>query len=305
VSEAARNVTASKAPKAKLGPYEEICMASFSERMGFTGRKDIQIDDMDMDLRNSLWNVCRRFFFIADRTSLRDSSLERIAIIVFEYFLKVPVDDAPLLSSQFVTMMREYFQRAEWWSLLNLLELLTDYSGNSERKHRFTEQINIVMERENSGYRFVAGQIAPITNQLEIGEVELAAERCDKFASVSEHVRRALAMYSDRQAPDYRNSIKESISAVESAAKILIGNRAATLGDAIKAIDRVHSIHPAFRDGILKLYGYTNDKGGIRHALTEAVTIDEPDARFMLISCSALANYLISRYDQAQPEELS
>jgi len=129
-------------------------------------------------------------------------------------------------------------------------------------------------------------------------EVEQALGGGDRFASVAVHVKRALELYSQKPQPDYRNSIKESISAVESAAKIITNLPSATLGDAIKEIDKRHSLHLAFKEGISKLYGYTSDQGGIRHSLTEAGNIDESDVRFMLVSCSAFANYLVSRYDQ-------
>lgn len=56
-----------------------------------------------------------------------------------------------------------------------------------------------------------------------------------------------------------------------------------------------HSLHNAFKQGVIKLYGWTSDAGGIRHALIEAPEVDEADARFMLVSCSAVVNYLISR----------
>jgi hypothetical protein len=129
-------------------------------------------------------------------------------------------------------------------------------------------------------------------------ELEQATRRGDRFAPVAEHVRTALELYSKKPQPDYRNSIKESISAVESAAKIITGLPNATLGEAIKQIDQRHSLHESFKKGILRLYGYTSDKGGIRHSLTDSTNIDEADARYMLVSCSAFANYLISRYDK-------
>ena len=56
-------------------------------------------------------------------------------------------------------------------------------------------------------------------------------------------------------------------------------------------------IHPAMKQGFLKLYGYTSDKGGIRHAegLFESdVTFEE--AKYMLVSCCAFINYLIGEY---------
>ena len=66
----------------------------------------------------------------------------------------------------------------------------------------------------------------------------------------------------------------------------------ATLGDALKQLSKAHSVHPALKAGLLNLYGYTNDSGGIRHAMTDG---DEPtfaEAKFMVITCSAFVNYI-------------
>ncbi|MGZ9116706.1 MAG: hypothetical protein ACXW3V_07170, partial [Methylocystis sp.] len=128
-----------------------------------------------------------------------------------------------------------------------------------------------------------------------IAELELAMARTDRFAPVATHMRSAIELFGKKPQADYRNSIKESISAVEAAAKIITGLEKATLDEAPIAVSKTHSIHGAFREGVRKLYGYTSDEGGIRHALTDETNIDDADARFMLVSCSAFANFLIAR----------
>jgi len=133
-----------------------------------------------------------------------------------------------------------------------------------------------------------------ITYQLL--EVQAALKSSDKFSSVKTHLTRALELYSDRKTPDYRNSIKESISSVESLARIIIANDNATLGQALKEIEKKHQIPAALKAAFSSLYGYTSEEGGIRHSLLEnGVTVDIEEARFMLIACSAFVNYLISK----------
>ena len=100
----------------------------------------------------------------------------------------------------------------------------------------------------------------------------------------------------DRENKDYKNSIKESISAVESICQVIVNNEKATLGEALKQLEsKGLSIHPSLKQAFLKLYGYTSNQGGIRHAegmFESDVTFEE--AKFMLVSCSAFINYLIS-----------
>lgn len=277
-------------------------MTSFSERMGITQPKEIQIHSLDMDLRTSLWNVCYGWFFSEGEFGLvpaGEQYLYDVAFKLYQNHYKLPVDDLlPFHTREFVKMQKEIFTNATWYKVFNIVQFLqTLFQDGGPEQRKFKCQINEVLEREKSAYRFIAGKLAPITNEIEMHELEQAARQGDRFAPVAEHVRTALELYSKKPQPDYRNSIKESISAVESAAKIITGLPNATLGQAVKAIDKRHSLHESFKSGISKLYGYTSDEGGIRHSLIEATNIDEADARYMLVSCSAFANYLVSRYD--------
>jgi hypothetical protein len=77
------------------------------------------------------------------------------------------------------------------------------------------------------------------------------------------HLERALTLLADRSQPDYRNSIKESISAVEAMARVVSNNPKATSAEALKVLERGGHLHSALKDGFAKLYGYTNDALGI------------------------------------------
>jgi hypothetical protein len=90
--------------------------------------------------------------------------------------------------------------------------------------------------------------------------------------------------------------VKESISAVEAALKHLIGKPSATLGEGLKHFEYKYGpLHDSIRRGLDKLYAYTNGPDGIRHSLIEdSVDVTVDDARFMLVTCSAFANYLVS-----------
>jgi hypothetical protein len=108
-------------------------------------------------------------------------------------------------------------------------------------------------------------------------------------------MRSAISLFSKKPEPDYRNFIKEAVSAVESVARVVTGNPKATLGDALKRINDKMTIHPALRDAMNKLYGYTSDEGGIRHAMLEESNIDEAEAKFMIVACSAFVNFCVQR----------
>jgi hypothetical protein len=274
-------------------------MDPFSERYGYTKRKSIQIHSLDSELRNSLWNVCRTFLFHSGKRNttivLKDSDLYRVAYLLYVNFFKTPADELPHYIHDFIKSQLQFFQNGEWYSVLNYLEFVANNYLEDAFRDRFIVAINSELEEEKSAYRFVGYALAPISNDTEISEIERSLDQPERFASVSKHIEDAVALYARKPIPDYRNTIKEAISAVESAARIISNRPAATLGEAIKVVDENFALHPAFTQGVLKFYGYTSREGGIRHSLTEASNIDETDARLALVLCSAISNFLISR----------
>ncbi len=172
------------------------------------------------------------------------------------------------------------------------------YSDSPDQYCQYDEikEFNQIFEKEFVGYRFIGNLITPITDNIEIQTIEngLGSE----FGGCRTHIHKALAFLSDRENPDYKNSIKESISAVEAICQIITENHKATLGQALKLLeDKGIKLHTALKNSFSSLYGYTSDEGGIRHAegLFESnVTFEE--AKYMLVSCCAFVNYLIAEY---------
>ncbi|SMG26807.1 hypothetical protein SAMN05720489_1952 [Fibrobacter sp. UWB13] len=165
-----------------------------------------------------------------------------------------------------------------------------------EKRKGFYETINSIFEMEYVGYRFVDGRITPITDKNEIDSIEEACN--NEFEGTRAHIKKAVGFIADREHKDYKNCIKESISAVESICSIVVGNEKATLGQALKRLeDNGLVIHSALKNAFSNLYGYTSDEGGVRHAngmFESDVTFEE--AKFMLVSCSAFVNYLTANY---------
>lgn len=157
------------------------------------------------------------------------------------------------------------------------------------------EALNGVFERELVGYRFVDCLITPITDETELNEIKQAITNTDTNAL--DHLRKAVQLLSNRDAPDYANSIKESISAVEALCANITGasGKNSVLSNTLKHLQGTGTIiHPALREAFLKLYAFTSDADGVRHAAGmdgEKATFAE--AKFMLVACSAFVNYLL------------
>lgn len=270
----------------------------FSQRIGKTPEsKLVQRESIDDDLKNSLWNAVTLAYLQRVRfddyhyNETESSNLKDFMTLLWLHFFKQPVDQLPYRFSDTVEALRKWFYSAQWYEVFDFVEFCAK-NGPKAAKDSFIGLCNSYLERENSAYRFVSGQLTELTSQEEIEAVEEAISNSGINSGARGHLRSALSLMNDKVNPDYRNSIKESISAVESVAKTLSGNDKATLGQALKALEKNGKLHEALKSSFSALYGYTNDAEGIRHALMDEPTLTKADARFMLVSCSAFTNYL-------------
>jgi hypothetical protein len=266
-------------------------MGRFSQRMGYTPVKEaIQVDEMDADLRSGLWNVYEQHH--VQRFS-RDAYLRFLREAWRDYF-KRPADRVSVDTS--VDLRRLFLSVWPWYEVYDYIEYTVNWWTKADRAVLVNE-FNKVLEKELSGYRFVGDRLAPITSEDELAAIEQAvAVNTD---TVSQHLQAALALFSDRQQPDYRNSIKESISAVEALATRLDDTGQKTLGPALDRVGKLVAMHRDMKEGFQKLYSYTNDSNGIRHALMDTPNLDSDDAKFMLVACSAFINYLVAKATKA------
>lgn len=275
-------------------------MKSFSQRLGLEPVKStIQIDSIDDNLRVGLWNVLTVNFFYGNPINMHElkHTVEKLFINLWLDFFKFRLDKFPIRTSPFLAVLEQHIFKSEWNKVYDLIECIaisieSDSYNGDELKNQFIQQCNYILEKEFSGFRFIDGVLAPIISDLEIKTIENVANSEDINNSVKKHVKRALQLFSDRENPDYRNSIKESISAVESYCTTLTGESKPKLSTALAKIETHHHLHPSLKEGFNKLYGYTSDESGIRHAIMDEKEISQEDALFMLISCSAFINYL-------------
>lgn len=274
----------------------------FSQRIGINESvKQMQIEGIDQDLRNRLWNVLK--LYIIDRVFVDDDNTEykTFCNILWHEFYKKTVDEIPRTE----TLAKEYIRsqflyQSNWFEVYDCLDFMCRINVNSVKSNKklFKLNCNKVLESEFSAYRFIGDYIVPISNKYEVNEVEEAIVNSLQFTSlkgVNIHLNNALSKFSDKKAPDFRNSIKESISAVESIVKVISNRPSSGLREALASVKQKVNIHGSLEKGFVQLYGYTSDGDGIRHALMDDPNCDFEDAKYMLVSCSSFINYLISK----------
>jgi hypothetical protein len=271
-------------------------MTFFSKRKGLKSvRNVIQKETMDNDLRVGLWNV-----FYTIHVEGGHYTVAKIVDKLWTEYYKFPIDESPSRDQgNHVYIFRKMFFEANWYVVYDLLEAAVAYCDYDFLNEQFVDNVNLVLERELSAYRFVGSQIAEITSEQEITSIETALALSPNVVQL--HLQQALEHFADRKNPDYRNSIKESISAVESLCSRIVEKPNVSLGDALKEIEKQGKVklHPSLRTSFEKLYGYTSNADGIRHALMDEPNLDSEDAKFMLVSCSAFINYLIEKAQKA------
>jgi hypothetical protein len=276
-------------------------MKFFSQRKGLKPvRSVIQKDEMDSTLRTGLWNAVYLYYLEEIDHIYQLHDLQKLLLKnLWLYYFHSPLDEMQDDGYQIVQHFKKHFLTLHWNEVYDLLEAFVLYDPETSRKNRFTDFCNSILERELSACRFVGHQIAEITSEQEIAAIEEVLE--SPISPVQKHLSQALNHFADRENPDYRNSIKESISAVEAICSQIANKPHATLGEALKEIDRNTNVdlHPALKRSFESLYGYTSDAQGIRHALTEEPQLGSEDAKFMLVSCSAFINYLTEKAQKA------
>lgn len=265
-------------------------------------REQFQIDSIDDKLRNRLWSIVFNLFESLEDNWNHSNITQRAQVckVVWEDFYALPVDEIPQLTRSdavfchnAIMEFKGQFWKSKWYQKYDFIEYICELSEKGLRTN-LDDKFNDALEKERGGYRVINGKVSAITNETEIAEISELLK--GKKSAISQHIETALKHLNDRNNPDYRNSIKESISAVESFCCQIVNKDTATLGEALKEIDKKWPIHGALKNGFSAIYGYTSDADGIRHKLLEGES--EPtfdDAKFFLVICSAFINYLKSK----------
>ncbi|OBJ58965.1 AbiJ-NTD4 domain-containing protein [Mycobacterium asiaticum] len=257
---------------------------TFSQRHGYAPLPEpVQLNELDKRTRTDIWNALHAWLF-ADRPD----PYNLMDIWVSHYGYRTDKYEDYRISP---TVEETVFNGA-WHEILSLLEFIASTTPDDDQ--RLIELLNAILRYNRVGYRIVGSEVVPITDDTELDAIrETVAQPAGSPAR--QHMEKALALYADRDNPQYANSIKESISAVESAARDLAGQPSATLGTALDTITKQGTIHPALLKGWKAIYGFTSDSGGIRHADQPGSVPASPElAQYFLITCSAMVNYLTS-----------
>ena len=297
-------------------------MPKVSKRGGFSDRNRIQpentviqLKDFDKRTRIQLHNMISKMNRVFCRV-VQDCNpfgapqdIQDFYRFVLGTVYSEPVDFRLVYKDDFVIkLINETILNEKYDDVLTLIEALIQYwnskivsiNGYYSQDYQCTyharlfEIANEIFEREYVGYRFIDGIIVPISDNYEVETIQVTLN--NKYQPVYDHISKANKLLADREHPDYENSIKESICAVEAICEILTGAKGnyATLSKTLKKLETNGvEINSTLKTAFNTLYGYTSDANGIRHAGDiggPSSTFEE--AKFMLVACCTFINYL-------------
>lgn len=285
----------------------------FSERYGYTKPSDVLItEDAQEEIVNAICTCFDKLQELLDSDTLIENESDKYTSFnlnrdVWIYFLHKRARDFDDSEGEAIEVDESVItslvldENIEWYKKLDLIDFCIDCLSNRKNNKEaydlaiklFVDQLNSFFEDLNYGYRVIDGLVVPVTSKTEIKTIENAID--DAESNVKLHLQTSLEKLAERPEGDYRNSIKESISAVEAYCRNRTGKD--SLGPALAEMEKKGMRLPSsLKSAFNKLYGYANaEDTGIRHPLMDesaeyVPTADE--ATYMLVTCSAFINYL-------------
>lgn len=274
-------------------------MKLFSERHGYIKPSDaLIVECMPKEVQNSIYNCLYNY------GEENPGFFESLDKMVWVYFLneKECTYDQNQFNKGYITLYIIDNSQYEWHLKLSMIEYLLELLEKigikrQQKMPSFIDSINMSFERLKYGYRIINNLVTPITSKEEVSSIEEALYSAKDH--IKEHLNSALKHLADKENPDYRNSIKESISAVGALCREMTAEN--DLGKALFVLEKKQGkLHPQLKAAFDNLYSYVNEKqSGIRHELMDESGTYIPsyhEAKYMLVTCSAFINYLNGKF---------
>jgi len=281
-------------------------------------KKPLQDNDIDDDLRSRLWSLVYQHYFkqmkewrndfatpVADMFYRANPQMysehlnELLWGIHGEYLKKPPMHD--WTTDSIYEELEILFIYGSWEEVYFVTQLLVKYYPLESLNESFMTQCNKVLKEENSAYLFVARRILPAMSEVEIKGVEEAASGSDEASRLMDKALEKLSQ------GDAKNAIKEAVSSVELLSNLLspqahTNNLKKSLPKVLERLEKElgQNYNPNLKETFLRLYDYASSEPGVRHGSKAPATYaEEAEARFVVVACSALKNYLRTKADEA------
>jgi hypothetical protein len=296
---------------------DAVKYASYAHRKELTFRQAEGIDplpkmlvygEIDQHLRLELWDFFYLYFDdklyhpqVGYSRAFRDEALVPATLFCRDV-LRMPIDEAKSLAKKprdFLEVLKKTIFDGDYSDCLETVLFFLRYPRWQQvEKQRLAD----ILDDPVSPYMVV--DFPPLTivprgdeNEAEAVKDNWAVVKASTFEGAKTHLRQSAEALNDG---DSAGAIREAIHAVESASQVITGNKKATLGDALKVLEKDKGLNGILKEAFSKLYGYTNNEKGIRHALIDADNrnVGQDEALFMFSACTAFVSYLARKFPE-------
>ena len=277
---------------------------TFSQREGYEELPStLRLGELPNVARTRIWNIlylCLDGSREVGYSALLGDPWEEILRDAHAWHLNLPLDEWNRRFDSVCSWLREIVEHAAFHHVFNLIEYIMRHRSCPAH---FVAHMHLEFTSCHLAYVIDAGPPIAILQAATPEEGSRLTQSLGELRKAglngsATHLQRASKCINDR---DPAGSVRESIHAVESVARQIDPKASKGLGAALTSLERQGALHPAFKQAISKLYGYTSDEQGIRHSLLDKaaanVTIDE--AVFMLGACASFASYLWRKHKAA------
>ncbi len=212
--------------------------------------------------------------------------------------LNQPSDEFSNYVSDITGLTKDLILSGSWNKVFDFVQFVM---RSQNCPYGYPDRISWVLRKSRTAYTVVPKPftIVPSATDDEGDAIKKAFTDLDEagFGGARTHLRQAAE---ELNSGNYGDAVRESVHAVEATARKLDPKASKTLSPALKALEDRVGIHPALKAGFQKIYGYTSDEGGIRHALLEDDRkVDIEDAVFMIGACASFVSYLVGKARKA------
>ena len=276
---------------------------TFSEREGYRELPaPMQLEELSADLRRTVFDALVNQVAVWQQVSVVHGYVDgpgwRLVRRVLGQFYEVPEDDISNDVVKLKSTFREIVLGRKFYEVLDLLEAICEGSLDGT----FAREIQRLFSLHGAAYRLdeAAGhwQFFPSSSEEQGHAVSTALGTLREAGMEGAHTHLTAAA-NDINARQFADAIRESIHAVESVARVLSPDAANGLRPALDSLMNSGVLkHRALKEGFLKLYGYTSNEQGIRHALLDsgAADVGLDEALFMFGACASFAAYLTAKH---------
>ena len=283
---------------------------TFSQRYGYEPLPEpMRLEEISPDLRREIWNATREVL-VSIRKPLRvvagyyfDQGASRLIERVLGKLLKKSEDEINTSHDEVLNQFKMLILQSPFNRVLELVEA---FVNDEEARENFRNRIGNTFEKYSAAYWLdMSGhpyRFFPRSNKTQ-GDVTREAVKTlreNGMEGADTHLRQAAEHINAGQ---YGDSIADSIHAVESVARVIDSEASQTLGPALDSLEKAGLLkHPALKEAFKKLYGYTSDEQGIRHALLDKSSPDVglDEAMFMFGACASFAAYLVGNHRKTE-----